>query len=282
MPYKSVVVRYSDALSDSTSLVSSSGAFSWALLTPFFFYAGIVSRLCYYMGQCLDSAGDCSSTARDGVKHYFRISRRRNVLSLLALTCQRVVQEIELARAPSPLAIGNTQGVRRRNTPDPGNVFAQKRPNSAPSQRPDAPADEGKGDHENERSATTAPAASTATPSVNRALLSSCVGTANQGYPVHGLMPSSSPLQRSPRNQDHGRSGPGSGAYFRPSSSSQTYHLAQGRAGGGGGGGGAGSRTPGELGQEGETHGSLGSLPTNRMSTGGSGAGNKVTKMQFL
>lgn len=82
------------------------------------------------------------------------------------------------------------QGGRRQGVSNSGYIFAQKRPNSAPSQRPDSPesginSDGISGDWATGNTTNTA-----LSEAVTKPPPSSFIGATNQGYPPHGLMPS--------------------------------------------------------------------------------------------
>ncbi|CAM9133887.1 unnamed protein product [Hapterophycus canaliculatus] len=159
-------------------------------------------------------------------------------------------------RLPSPRpqqGLGQ-QGDRRQGSSDKGSLFPQTRPSSAPSQRPDAPdsdsnscstnaAEDGRngssGASGNGSIAHSLP--SSETTGGPRFPASSSVGTRNQGYPAHGLMPSGSTVQMNAGASD--RSGrwraPTSSANesgsigIRPRSSSQAQEASVGGSGGG-------------------------------------------------
>ncbi|CAM9910158.1 unnamed protein product, partial [Ectocarpus sp. 13 AM-2016] len=157
-------------------------------------------------------------------------------------------------RLPSPRPQQDLgQGDRRQSSSDAGSIFRQKRPNSAPLQRPHAPESDSKSpgpadaaEEERNRGGGGSPAINSA-PSFGegppRAPASSSVGAANQGYPAHGLMPSGSMVQMNVTAGDRGGrlgaaansggegSGGGGSSSMRPSS--QAHGLSVGSSGGG-------------------------------------------------
>ncbi|CAM9563004.1 unnamed protein product [Ectocarpus fasciculatus] len=173
-------------------------------------------------------------------------------------------------RLPSPRPQQDLgQGDRRQNSSDAGPIFPQKRPNSAPLQRPDGSESDSKStgpgdaaEEERTRDGGGSSAVNSA-PSFRegppRAPASSSVGAANQGYPAHGLMPSGSMVQINTTAGDRGgrvgaaaySAGAGGSSSIRPSpqahglsagssGGSQREAPATSRNGGGGRGGGAG------------------------------------------
>ncbi|CBJ25773.1 Dual specificity phosphatase, catalytic domain containing protein [Ectocarpus siliculosus] len=157
-------------------------------------------------------------------------------------------------RLPSPRPQQDLgQGDRRQSSSDAGPIFPQKRPNSAPLQRPDGPESDSKSpgpadaaEEERTRGGGGSPAincASSFGEGPPRAPASSSVGAANQGYPAHGLMPSGSIVQMNVTAGDRGGrlgaaahgggggSGGGSSSSIRPSS--RAHGLSVGSSGGG-------------------------------------------------
>ncbi|CAM9251450.1 unnamed protein product [Ectocarpus sp. 4 AP-2014] len=157
-------------------------------------------------------------------------------------------------RLPSPRPQQDLgQGDRRQSSSDAGPIFPQKRPNSAPLQRPDAPESDSKIPGPTDAAEEERTGGGGGSPAINctpsfgegppRAPASSSVGAANQGYPAHGLMPSGSMVQMNITAGDRGGrlgvaahsggegSGGGSSSIIRPSS--QAHGLSMGSSGGG-------------------------------------------------
>lgn len=158
------------------------------------------------------------------------------------------------------------QGDRPQGSSDKGPLFPHARPSSAPSQRPDAPdsdsnscstnaQDDGRnGGNGAGGNGPIVPSSETGAP---RLPASSSVGTRNQGYPAHGLMPSGSSVQMNASTSDRWGAATSraneSGRISTPRSSSQPQEDPAGGSGGGrrdcstvvNGGGGKGGRRRG-------------------------------------
>lgn len=159
-----------------------------------------------------------------------------------------------------------SKGARTQRTSEPGYIFPQQRPSSAPSQRPDAPK-VGGGPEEDwvagggrAASPVNAEPVGRTTPSS-----SSCVGTPNQGYPVHGLMPSGSMRQLNGHDHGGGRWGTATGGNNVRPRSVQTPEVPAGAAGGGSGRAGPRGGSP----ADGGSYSSTESLRLARVSPGG-------------
>ncbi|CAB1099040.1 unnamed protein product [Ectocarpus sp. CCAP 1310/34] len=189
----------------------------------------------------------------------------------------------QLAQAPNPqqrrLPLPRPQqdlgqGERRQSSSDAGPIFPQKRPSSAPLQRPDAPESDSNSpgpaddaEEERTRGGGGGSPAINCTPSFGegppRAPASSSVGAANQGYPAHGLMPSGSMVQMNVTAGDRGgglgaaahsgREGSGGGS----SSSIRPSFQAHGSSGGGQRETRATLRNGGRVGGEGSAYSSI-------------------------
>lgn len=131
------------------------------------------------------------------------------------------------------------QGGRVQGPSVAGQLLPQnKRPTSAPSQRPDLPESSSDPADTWAGEPATKHETAAATPSVSPA---GRVGAANHGYPAHGLMPSGSNLQLHDQ-ADPGRWGVPGGSVFRPRPLQMPVGTVASGGNAGRGGGGSGRR----------------------------------------